>query len=90
MWLWRHEKTRLFSALETIMASEQDLQNDLDAIKAGVDAAVAAAANQSKVIADLTAQLAAGSPVTQAQLDALDTEAKGIVTALTPPAPPTT
>lgn len=71
----------------SIMASEKDLQADLDAIQSGVTAVLAAQTAQAATIADLKAQLAAGTPVSQAQLDALDAEAKSIVAALTPLAP---
>lgn len=66
------------------MSAEQDLQNDLDAIQTGVAAVLTAQTAQAKTIADLKAQLAAGTPVSQAQLDALDVEAKAIVATLTP------
>lgn len=84
MWLWRREKQRLFTLLENIMATEQDLQNDLDAIRDGVTTALTAL---NATIADLKAQIAAGSPVTQEQLDALDAEAKTIIAGLAPPTP---
>ena len=66
-----------------IMASEADLQKDLDAIASGVTTAVGQ-------IADLKAQIAAlgtGAPVTQDQLDALTKQADGIVASLTPATP---
>jgi hypothetical protein len=64
------------------MASEADLQKDLDAIAAGVASAVAQ-------IADLKAQIAAlgNGPVSQDQLDALTAQADAIVAALTPNTP---
>jgi hypothetical protein len=67
---------------DIIMASEADLQADLDKIAAGVTAAIAS-------IADLKAQIAAlgTGPVTQAQLDALTAQADSIVAELTPPTP---
>jgi hypothetical protein len=68
----------------TILMNESDLQADLDAIKAGVAATLTAQQAQAATIADLKAQLANGTPVTQAQLDALDAEAKAIVVSLTP------
>jgi hypothetical protein len=74
----------------TILMNESDLQTDLDAIKAGVAATLTQVTAQAATIASLTAQLAAGTPVTQAQLDALDAEAKAIVASLTPLAPPAT
>jgi hypothetical protein len=68
----------------TILMNEQDLQNDLDAIRIGVNNLLASATAQAATIADLRAQLAAGAPVSQEQLDALDTEARAIVAALAP------
>jgi septal ring factor EnvC (AmiA/AmiB activator) len=70
-----------------IMSTEQDLQDDLDTIKAGVSGLLTAATANAATIADLKAQLAAGTPVSQAQLDALDTQAKAIVATLTPLVP---
>ena len=70
------------------MSAEADLQTDLDAIQAGVARSLAAQTAQAATIADLRAQLAAGTPVSQAQLDSLDAEAKAIVATLTPLAPP--
>lgn len=64
------------------MSTEQDLQTSLDAIQAGVATVVTKFADFQKTIADLQAQIAAGSPVSQDQLDALAAEAAGIVTAL--------
>lgn len=66
------------------MATEADLQADLDQIKAGVTAVATTIANQAATIASLQAQVAAGEPVTPAQLDSLKTEADGIVAALAP------
>lgn len=65
------------------MATEQELQDDLDAIKTGVDNVVTKLTAQSDAIAALQAQIAEGTPVTNAQLDALKTEADGIVASLT-------
>jgi hypothetical protein len=79
---------QILAHLERITMNEQDLQTDLDAIKAGVATVLAAQTAQAATIADLKAQLAAGTPVSQAQLDALDAEAKAIVTSLTPLAAP--
>ncbi len=69
------------------MSKVSDLQADLDTIKQGVADVLAAQTAQAATIADLKAQLAAGTPVSQEQLDALDAEAKNIVAALTPLAP---
>jgi uncharacterized coiled-coil protein SlyX len=64
------------------MSTEAQLQTSLDAIKAAVAAVAEKIAAQAKTIADLSAQIAAGTPVTQAQLDALTTEAQDIATSL--------
>jgi hypothetical protein len=78
----------LHRKVDQLMSAESDLQTDLDAIRAAVVLVLAQQTAQASTIADLKAQLAAGTPVSQAQLDALDTEAKAIVAALTPIAPP--
>ncbi|HLX21658.1 MAG TPA: hypothetical protein VKR23_16045 [Gaiellaceae bacterium] len=67
---------------------ESDLQTDLDTIRDGVASLLTAATANAQTIKDLQAQVAAGSPVTQDQLDALAAEADGIVATLTPLAPP--
>lgn len=77
--------TRLLAVLsrftnygEQIMATLQEVQGELVAIKAGVDASNA-------LVVDLKAQIAAlqnqVGPVTQAQLDALDEAADAILAA---------
>lgn len=66
---------RIETRLEEIVSSEADLQNALDKIKAGVQA-------QAQKLADLSAQIAAGTPVDQAQLDALVAEANDIAALL--------
>jgi len=66
------------------MATLQEVKDELTAIKAGVDAVKVTAQEQIALIADLKAQIAAGSPVTQEQLDGLDTQADEILAALTP------
>jgi chromosome segregation ATPase len=71
-----------------IMATVQELSDELDAIKTAVDSVKATAAEQIAKIAELQAQIAAGSPVSQAQLDDLDAKADSILAALNP-APPT-
>ena len=75
---------RIEGKADLIMASEADLQADLDKIAAGVTTA-------NTAIADLKAQIAAipAGPVTQAQLDALTAQADTIVAALNTPAAPT-
>jgi peptidoglycan hydrolase CwlO-like protein len=78
----------LHRKVDRLMSVESDLQTDLDTIKAGVASLLTAATANAQTIADLKAQLAAGTPVSQAQLDALEAEAKGIVATLTPLVPP--
>lgn len=73
---------------QIIMSKETDLKADLDAVQAGVTSVLAAQTAQAATIADLKNQLAAGTPVTQQQLDDLDAEAKAIVASLTPLATP--
>lgn len=76
--------TGLIAQGAQIMKSEQNLSDDIDAIQAGVTAAL-----QSQ--ADLKAQIAAliaGEPVSQDQLDALVAKADAIAASLSP-APPT-
>lgn len=80
----------LLQKVEALMVDENTLQTDLDAIKAGVATVLAALAAQATTITALQTQLAAGTPVSQAQLDALDVEAKAIVASLTPLAPAAT
>lgn len=74
----------LHRKVERLLMNEQDLQVALDGIKAGVTTVVDRLTAQAKTISDLTAQVAAGTPVSQDQLDALTTEAQGIVAALAP------
>lgn len=62
---------------------EKDLQAALDTIKNGVSDVVNRLTAQAAKIADLTAQVAAGTPVTQDQLDALTAEANEIAAVLT-------
>lgn len=74
----------------SIMSTEAQLQSTLDSIQAQESAIATAMANLNSQIAALQA----GQPVTQAQLDALNTEATNIGTAFaamipaTPPATP--
>jgi hypothetical protein len=80
----------VYRKVRRIMTTEKNLQDTLDAIKDGVATVVDKLTAQAKTIADLTAQIAAGTPVTQDQLDALGTEATGIASALAAAvAPPT-
>jgi uncharacterized coiled-coil protein SlyX len=53
------------------MSTVDDLKADLDAIKAAVADVVTKLAAQAQAIKDLSDQIAAGSPVSQEQLDAL-------------------
>lgn len=71
-----HEK------LEALMATVQELSDELDLIKTAVDAVKATVTQQIQQIADLQAQIAAGTPVTQAQLDELDSKADSILATL--------
>jgi uncharacterized protein with von Willebrand factor type A (vWA) domain len=64
------------------MATEQDLQDSLAAISNGIQALAAKFADQSTQIADLKAQIALGTPVSQAQLDSLEANAQAIEDAL--------
>jgi archaellum component FlaC len=68
-----------------VMATVQELSDELDQIKAAVDGVKATVQTQIDEIAKLKAQLEAGTgPVTQAQLDELDAKADSILAALTP------
>lgn len=67
---------------QRIMATQQELSDELDAIKTGVDAVKLLAREQVVLIEQLTAQIAAGTPVTQEQLDALDVKADSILASL--------
>lgn len=68
------------------MAKFQEVSDELDAIKTAVDAVKVTADLQVAEIADLKAQLAAGTPVSQEQLDSLDAKADSILDTLTPSA----
>jgi hypothetical protein len=63
-------------------ATVQELSGELDAIKTAVDAVKVTLQAQIDEIAALKAQLAAGTPVSQEQLDALDAQADSILAAL--------
>ena len=71
--------------------SEGQFQSDLNALQALVGQLVTFTQTQAATIASLEAQVAAGSPVTLAQLDALDAEVQSISAAAQAalPAPPT-
>jgi translation initiation factor 1 (eIF-1/SUI1) len=96
----RHSLKALHEKADRIMKSEQNLQDTLDTIKTETGQIIvvvtdlsAKADAQAKTIADLQAQLAAGAPVTQTQLDALASEAQdiadGLAAAVAPFQPPT-
>jgi chromosome segregation ATPase len=70
--------SRIEGKVDRLMASEADLQTDLDTIKAGVATVVTKLTDNAQLIADLKAQVEAGVPVSQEQLDALHAEASGI------------
>lgn len=64
------------------MATVQELSDELDSIKTAVDAVKATVTAQIQQIADLQAQIAAGTPVSQQQLDELDAKADSILASL--------
>ncbi len=66
-----------------LMAKVQDLQDSLDHITQLVDALPAMFTGLKDTIQALRDQIAAGTPVSQAQLDALETEAQAIEDSLT-------
>jgi hypothetical protein len=72
--------------MEKSLSTEAELQDDLDKISTAIVKVATLVTTQAATIADLQAQLKAGSPVTQQQLDSLKTQADGIVAAL-PPTP---
>lgn len=72
----------------SIMATQQELSDELDAIKTAVDAVKVTSQEQIDLIAALQAQIAAGTPVSQVQLDALDAKADAILASLTPAVTP--
>jgi uncharacterized protein YlxW (UPF0749 family) len=67
---------------DTLLANQQELSDELDAIKTAVDAVKATGQAQVAEIAALKAQIAAGTPVTQEQLDSLDAKADSILASL--------
>lgn len=69
---------------DSIVATLQELKDELTAIKTAVDAAKATAEAQIAEIKRLSDLLAAGTLVTQADLDALDAQADEILAALAP------
>lgn len=70
---------RIYAQGEQIMATVKELSDELDAIKTAVDGVKATVQTQITQIADLQAQIAAGTPVTQQQLDDLDAKADSIL-----------
>jgi len=67
---------------DLIMATQQQLSDKLDAIPPILDAIVADEQVLKDEIQALKDQLAAGTPVTQEQLDSLDTKAAGVLSRL--------
>ena len=61
----------IMASIKTVEALVADLKSNTDAVAAKIDA-------QTQAIADLKAQIAAGTPVTQEQLDALSAELQPI------------
>lgn len=74
----------ILGGLLKLMSTSQDLKDSLDNIQSGVSAVAAKLASQTQAIKDLKDQLAAGSPVSQEQLDALEAEAQSIEDAFAP------
>lgn len=72
----------LLGGIVKIMATEKDLQDSLDNIKAGLQLVAGKLAEQTQTIASLRDALAAGALVTQEQLDSLEAEAQSIEDAL--------
>jgi len=71
-----------------IMATVNELSSELTAIKTAVDEVKRIDLEQIAEIQALKDQIAAGTPVTQEQLDSLDAQADSILAALgVPPAP---
>lgn len=68
----------LNTLVEVLVTTEADLKSLLDAIQAGVGTLATQVQAQAGTIAQLREQIAAGTPVTPAQLDDLVTEAAGI------------
>jgi hypothetical protein len=71
----------LVTKVDGLMAGESDLKNDLDTIQTNLGAIATRLSDQASAITALQQQLAAGTPVSQSQLDALKAEADSIVTA---------
>lgn len=74
----------ILGGIVKIMSNVEDLKQSLDNVQAGVSLVAEKLASQTKAIKDLKDQLAAGSPVSQAQLDALEASAQAIEDALSP------
>lgn len=71
-----------------IMSLEQDLQNNLDAIKTNLVGIAGKFGDLNQKIVDLQAQVAAGTPVSQEQLDALVSESGDLASQTTALATP--
>lgn len=74
----------IFGGILKLMANVEDLKQSLDNVQAGVSLVAEKLAAQTQAIKDLKDALAAGSPVSQAQLDALEASAQAIEDALAP------
>jgi hypothetical protein len=68
--VWFRFRKQILKALEKIMADAATFQSDLDALKTSVEA----------IPARVLAAIQAAGPLTQAQLDAADTEMQAIKT----------
>lgn len=80
-WKWLQNKLGL-ERLDKIMASVDELNAKLDAIPPVLDAIVADEQALKDEIQKLKDQIAAGTPVTQEQLDSLDAKAAGVLSRL--------
>jgi hypothetical protein len=80
----RQALTFLVPMLEALMSVETDLQADLDDIQAGIITLNTRLIGLVNQVTTLQTQVAAGGPVSQAQLDELVTEAAAIRATLDP------
>lgn len=74
----------IYNQGERIMANFQEVSDELDRIKTAVDAVKELGKQQVDEIAKLKEQISTGSPVTQEQLDSLDSKADSILSTLEP------
>lgn len=74
----RHQLVVISHVLGALMAKEQDLEQLITDLNDETNVIAAKLDGQSAQIADLKAQIAAGTPVSQAQLDALQTGFAGV------------